>query len=331
MSGLVRNLRSKLQEVHRTDGDVMVWSGSGSAGWEAALVNLCRPGDKVAVTVCGDFGRRFARVAEHLGLRVCRIEAPWGEPVTAELVAATLAAERDVHAVLATHNETSTGVTNPLAEIAEVARAVGAMVIVDAVSSAAAMPLETDAWGLDWVISGSQKAWMCPPGLMIAAVSDRGMQAAARDGGYPRFFWDAEKLAGGMRSGQLPTTPAVSLLRGLDTALDMMLEEGVEQMWRRQADLRDYLRSALIELGLVPYANPAYASASITSVRPPAGMHAARFRDLVREDSGIELATGQQPEAETMIRIGTMGWTHLPEIEATVESIGRVTRAAGAG
>jgi aspartate aminotransferase-like enzyme len=219
-------------------------------------------------------------------------------------------------------------VTNPLREIAEIVHATGALVIVDAVSSAAAMPIETDAWGLDWVISGSQKAWMCPPGLMIAAVSDRAMQAAARDGGYPRFFWDAEKMAKGMQSGQLPTTPSIPLLRALDVALDLMLDEGVERMWERQSELGRYLRSALTDVGLRIYARPGYESASITAARPPEGLTASELRRRIREDSGIEVATGQKPHAEEVIRIGTMGWTGRPELEATVESIARVTRRA---
>jgi aspartate aminotransferase-like enzyme len=328
MADLVRGLRRKLQEVHRTESEVMVWSGSGSAGWEAAIQNTLRPGDRVVVTVCGDFGQRFATVAERLRLNVTRIEVPWGEAVTADEVAAMLARVPRIRAVLVTHNETSTGVTNPLKEIAEVAHAAGALVIVDAVSSAAAMPLETDEWGLDWVISGSQKAWMCPPGLVLAAVSERAMQAAARDGGYPRFFWDAERMANGMRSGQMPTTPAIPLLRGLDVALDMMLDEGVERMWQRQADLGGYLRSELDDLGLRLFADPAHASASITSVRPPAGMPASQLRERIRKDSGVEVAIGQKPEAESVIRIGHMGWTHRPELEATVESIARVVRSA---
>jgi aspartate aminotransferase-like enzyme len=326
MAEMVMRIRAGLQEVHRTEGEVMVWSGSGSAGWEAAIQNCLRPGDHVVVTVCGSFGDRFATVSERLGLRVTRIEVSWGEPVTVEQVAEVLAGERDVRAVLVTHNETSTGVTNQLREIADVAHAVGALVIVDAVSSAAAMPLETDAWGIDWVISGSQKAWMCPPGLMIAAVSDRAMQASARDGGYPRFFWDAEKMASGMQSGQMPTTPAIPLLRALDVALEMMLDEGVERMWERQAELARYLRAALVDLGLHLYARQGYESASITAVRPPEGMTAGELRQRIREDSGIEVAIGQKPHAEDIIRIGTMGWTGRPELEATVESLARVTR-----
>lgn len=324
MIAMVQGMRRKLQDAHRTDGEVLVWSGSGSAGWEAAIQNCLRPGDHVVATVCGAFGERFANVAERLGVRVTRIEVSWGEPVTAEQVAAVLREHDDVRAVLATHNETSTGVTNPLQEIAATARAADALVIVDAVSSAAAMPMETDAWGLDWVISGSQKAWMCPPGLMLAAVSERAMQASARDGGFPMYFWDAGKMATGWHTGLLPTTPAIPLLRALDVALDMMLDEGIEQMWARQAELGSYLRAALTDLGMRIYARPGYESASITAARPPEGLPASELQRRIREDSGIEVATGQAPHADEVIRIGTMGWTGRPELEATVESIARV-------
>jgi aspartate aminotransferase-like enzyme len=327
MRALVQQVRSGLQQVHRTAGDVMVWPGSGSAGWEAAIQNTCRPGDRVVATVCGDFGRRFADVAGRLGLDVIRVEAPWGQAVTQEQVDEAMTRSGPVRAVLVTHNETSTGVTNPLAGIAAVARSRGALILVDAVSSAAAIPLEVDAWDLDWVISGSQKAWMCPPGLMIAAVSERALQTAA-ELGVPRFFWDVETMVTGFRTGQLPTTPAIPLLRALNVALDMMLDEGVEAMWRRQAGLAAALRKRLRDLGLELYADEQVASNALTAVRPPEGLAASVLQAAIREDSGIEVAIGQAAEAEAMVRIGHMGWTHQPELDATVESISRAADIA---
>jgi aspartate aminotransferase-like enzyme len=323
MTALVQQVRSRLQEVHRTAGDVMAWSGSGSAGWEAAIQNSCQPGDCVVATVCGDFGRRFANVAERLGLEVIRVEVPWGRSVTPQQIDDAITRSLPIRAVLITHNETSTGVTNPLRAIATVARSHGALVLVDAVSSAGAIPLEFDAWDLDWVISGSQKAWMCPPGLMIAAVSERALQAAA-EVNAPRFFWDVEKMATGFRTGQLPTTPAIPLLRGLNVALGMMLRESVEAMWRRQASLGESLRIRLRELGLVLYADEQFASNALTAVRPPGGMTGSALQAGIRADSGIEVAIGQSKETEAMVRIGHMGWSYQPEIDATVESISRV-------
>lgn len=323
METLILDLREKLQTVMRTEGEVMVWPGSGSAGWEAAIQNSCRVGDQVVATVGGDFGRRFADLAERFGLRVHRIEAPWGQAVSAAQVEEAIMAAGNVSAVLVTHNETSTGVTNPLAEIAAVARRAGALVLVDAVSSAAAMPLEADVWDLDWVISGSQKAWMCPPGLMLASVSGRALEVAARLE-TNRSFWDVARMAKGFATGQTPTTPPISLLYALDIALDMMLEEGVEAMWERQHRLGVETRGALGGLGLDLYADPAFASASLTAFRPPSGMTASALRSAVREDSGIELAIGQGDEAETVVRIGHMGWAGMPELDATIESIERV-------
>lgn len=323
MESLGLRIRERLQQVMRTDGDVLVWPGSGSAGWEAAIQNSCQPGDTVVATVSGAFGSRFADLAERFGLVVHRIEVPWGQAVRADHLREAITKTGDVRAVLVTHNETSTGVTNPLPEIAAVARQAGALVLVDAVSSAAAMPLEPDGWDLDWVITGSQKAWMCPPGLMLATVSERAL-AVAVEMTTARWFWDVERMAKAFRNGQTATTPPISLLFALDVALGMMLDEGVEQMWERQARLGAEVRKALEGLGLALYADPACASASLTAVRSPAGITASQLRDAVRDDSGIEVAIGQGPEAQAVVRIGHMGWVESPELEATIESIGRV-------
>lgn len=323
MELLIYSLREKLQRVMRTEGEVAVWPGSGTAGWEAAIQNSCAPGDQVVATVCGDFGRRFADLAERFGLHVHRVEVPWGRAVSAAEVEEAIARAGDVRAVLVTHNETSTGLTNPLAEIARVTRAANALVLVDAVSSAAAMPLEADAWDLDWVISGSQKAWMCPPGLMLASISQRALKAA-KTVGTNRSFWDVSRMVDAFGKGQTPTTPPIPLFRALDIALDMMLDEGVEEMWSRQQGLGSETRRALVGLGLQLYADAAFASASLTAVRPPAGMKATALRNAIRDDSGIEVAVGQGEGKEAVIRIGHMGWTHSPELEATIESTGRV-------
>lgn len=325
MTHMIESIRSGLQEVFRTDGEVMVWSGSGSSGWEAAIQNTCSPGDTVVATVSGNFGKRFADVAEKFDLHVVRVEVTWGEAVTADQMAAALAGAGDVRAVLVTHNETSTGVTNPLKDIAAVADRAGALVLVDAVSSAAAIPLETDEWGLDWVISGSQKAWMCPPGLMLAAVSERAIAAAA-DVSVPRFFWDVERMASGFRTGQAPTTPAIPLLRALDVALRMMLEEGVDAIWKRHVNLGRLVREVLMQAGLTLHADERFVSDSLTAFRSPDQVKAGNMRDMIRDDSGVEIALGQGSESDAVLRVGHMGWAHEPELMATLESIGRVVK-----
>ena len=188
------------REVHRTEGEVLTWAATGSAGWEVAVVNLLSPGDPVLVAVNGNFGERFARVAGRLGIDVQRLDVPWGEPVLPGQVRSALEAHPDVRAVFLVHNETSTGVTNPLRELAAVVRDHGALVVVDAVSAAGALPLEVDAWGIDFVFSGSQKAWMCPPGLLIVAAGPRAWDAHQRST-YPRFFWDMSEARSGQSKG----------------------------------------------------------------------------------------------------------------------------------
>jgi aspartate aminotransferase-like enzyme len=323
---LFRDILRKAKAIHRTDGDVLVWPGTGSAGWEAAIVNLLSPGDPVLATVCGDFGDRFARVGTAFGLDVRRLDAPWGSAITPDALAAALDAHPDVKAVFITHNETSTGVTNPLPDLARLARDAGALVIVDAVSSAAGLPLEMDEWGLDWVISGSQKAWMCPPGLMIAGVSARAMDAAEGNG-YPRFFWDVRSMSKSTASGSTPSTPPLSLLYAFDAALDIILDEGIDSVWQRHAYLGTRVRANLEDQGFALFADAAFASNTVTAFRPPDGVAASELRDRVRADSGIEIAVGQGDYADAVNRIGHMGWVAAPELDATVASIARCSGA----
>lgn len=313
-----RGLLEKVREVHRTQGDVLIWPGSGSAGWEAAITNLLSPSDTVVATVCGAFGDRFASIGTSFGVDVRRVEVPWGEMIPVDRFAAALDAEQDVKAVFITHNETSTGVTNPLPELAALGRKAGALVIVDAVSSAAAIPLEIDEWDLDWVLSGSQKAWMCPPGLMLSSVSERALAAAKRSG-YPRFFWDIEAMKKAADNGTTATTPPLSLLFALDAAVDAMLAEGIERLWERHHRLGKLMRDGLRELGLDLLADPAFASDSITAFAPPPGITSSELQDRVLEIGGIEIAVGQGVQTEAINRIGHMGWVDEPELRATLE------------
>ena len=237
MTEFMGQLRKKAAQVHGTKGRVLFWAGSGSAGWEAGIVNLLSPGDTVVVTVSGGFGERFAQVGALYGLDVRRVEVEWGKAVKPDQWSEALDAAGDnLKAAFITHNETSTGVTNPLRELAALARAKGALVLVDAVSSAAAMPVDVDDWDLDWTFSGVQKAWMCPPGLMVAAVSDRAMEAS-KSAGFTRFFFDLAPMAKAADEGSTATTPSISLLYALDAAIDAMLAEGLDAVWARHERL----------------------------------------------------------------------------------------------
>ncbi|MDI3339066.1 MAG: alanine--glyoxylate aminotransferase family protein [Sphaerobacter sp.] len=321
-----RALREQVRRVHRTDGDVVILPGSGSAGWEAAIVNTLCPGDTVLAIVAGDFGERFARVAERFGLRVERVAVAWGQAATAEVVAPALERHPDARAVLYTYNETSTGVANPLAEIGPLVRAHGALLLVDGVSAVAALPLEMDAWGVDLILSGSQKAWMCPPGLVILALGPRVWEAYAR-ASYPRFFWDLDAARRAAAEGNTPTTAPLTLLYALQAACDMLEAEGLEAVYARHRRLGALVRRGVQELGYRLFADPAYASDTVTAAVPPEGVAVRDVVERLRREFGIEIAAGQGPLKDAIIRVGHMGWVHEPELERTLAALAAVTKS----
>ena len=318
------------REVHRTDHPVLLWPGTGSAGWEVAIVNLLAPGDPVLATVCGAFGDRFAQVGGTLGLDVRRLDAPWGRAIEPTALRQSLQDNPDVKAVFLTHNETSTGVTNPLRELAAEVRDHGALVVVDSVSGAGALPLETDAWGLDFVLSGSQKAWMCPPGLLIAAIGPRAWAAAA-ESGYPRFFWDIRAARASAEQGMTPTTPPLTLVYAFRAALGMMLEEGMERVWERHRRLGELTRAGVEMAGLRLFAEAGARSDSVTAFLPPEGVTASAFLDRLRRDHAVEAQGGQGHLADSLVRIGHMGWAHEAELRGAVGAVAAVAAELGTG
>ncbi len=317
------------REVHRTEHPVLTWPASGSAGWEVAIVNLLSPGDPVLATVCGDFGERFARVGAALGLDVRRLDVAWGQAVDPEAVGEALQANPDVKAVFLTHNETSTGVTNPLRELAATVRDHGALVVVDSVSGVGALPLEMDAWGLDFVLSGSQKAWMCPPGLVIAGIGPRAWEAAERSR-FPRFFWDIRAARASAAQGMTPTTPPLTLIYGFRAALGMIVDEGIEGVWDRHRRLGELTREGVEAAGLRLFAEPGHRSDSVTAFLPPEGVTATAFLDRLRREHGVEAQGGQGHLADALLRIGHMGWAHEAELRDAMAAVAAVAAGMGA-
>ncbi|MEO8456762.1 MAG: alanine--glyoxylate aminotransferase family protein, partial [Chloroflexota bacterium] len=233
-AGIVNRVASQLKDFFITTQDVMIISASGTGGLEAAVVNTLSPGDRVLAVSIGAFGERFATIAETYGADVKPLSYEWGQAANADDVRAALKDDPSVKAVLVTHNETSTGVTNPLQEIAAAVRGADKLILVDAVSSLGAVPLEMDAWGLDCVVTGSQKGWMVPPGLAFAALSDRGWKAF-ENSKMPKFYFDLGKHRDAQAKGQTPFTPAMSIFFGLDIALERMSAEGLESIFTRHA------------------------------------------------------------------------------------------------
>jgi aspartate aminotransferase-like enzyme len=317
---LLNSILERARLIHQTERDVLIWPGSGSAGWETAIVNLLSPGDEALAVVAGDFGDRFAAVGVGFGLTIHRLDVPWGQSPTAALVDEALRTRPGVKAVFLTHNETSTAVTIPMAAISEVVHEHGALVIVDAVSSAGGLPLKMDAWGLDFVFSGSQKAWMCPPGLMIAAVGPRAWDAIPANG-YRRFFWDLRTAKKFADQGMTPTTPPLTLLYAFDAALDLIIAEGVEAVWDRHARLGELTRAGVKALGLELFADEAYGSNTVTAFKVPEGMTARRILKHMREKHEIELQGGQAEYADSIVRIGHLGWAFEADLQAVLDGL----------
>ena len=314
--------------AHRTDGDVLTWPASGSAGWEVAVVNLFSPGDPVLSTVCGDFGERFTKVARTYGLDVRTLEVPWGKAVTPDLLSVALNENPDVKGVFLTHNETSTGVTNPLRELAALVRDHGALVVVDSVSGVGGLPLEMDEWGIDFVLSGSQKAWMCPPGLLICAVGPRGWDAVERST-FPKFYWDLRSNRKLAAEGMTPTTPSLTLVYGFHAALAQILDQGLESVWAQHRGWGEFTRAGVGELGLELFADPPYVSNTVTGISLPPEHPAKALVKSVGDATGIEIGAGQGHYADTMLRIGHMGWCDEESLSLTLDALGAALHDRG--
>src|SRR5829696_2357718 len=218
---------ARLQEVFRTEHDVLLFTASGTGAFESAVANLVDPGERHLVVSAGNFGERWADLVGAYGADLVHLRLPWGESPSPDALAAELEQSGPVEAVYLVHSETSTGVVADVEPLARVAKEAGALVVLDAVSSLGAVPLETDAWGLDVVVTGSQKALMTPPGLALVAVSDAAY-AAADGAGAPRFYFDWARTRKAQQAVNAAFTPAVSLVAGLDVALGLILPRGRE-------------------------------------------------------------------------------------------------------
>jgi aspartate aminotransferase-like enzyme len=310
-----------LRELHRTSNDLLVFTGSGTGGLEAAVVNLFSAGETVLVVSIGYFGERFATIARAFGLNVVKLDAGPGEAADPDQIARVLAQQPEISAVLVTHNETSTGTTNDLEAIARQVRAADRLLVVDGVSSVGSIPLETDAWGCDVVISGSQKSWMNAPGLSYVSVSARAWEAHAR-ARLPRFYWDFTQARQWAEKGMTPWTPAVSLVFAQQAALRLMRAEGLDRILERHARLAALVRGRLQEIGLeLVVRDPARASNTVTAFYLPPDREARAVQERLRAEFDVNLAGGQGALAGQVLRLGHLGFVHQPELEEALDAV----------
>lgn len=328
---LFRACMDGVRWLYQTTGDVVLLpASSGTGGLEAAIVNVLSPGDKVLALVAGEFGARFAELAETFGAVVTRLTVEYGVGFAPEAVGNELA-DGGYKAVLVTHNETSTAVTQPLQQIAAAARRAhpDVLILVDAVSSLGVVDLPVDAWDLDVVVSGSQKAFMIPPGMASCSVSGRAWKAHAA-ATMPRYYWDFTKARQFEGKGQTPWTPALPLVYALAESLRIMRAEGLPAIFARHEVMTRMLRAGCQAMGLETVVkDEAIASRSVTAVYPPAGIEADKLRALVQQEFGLVLAGGQGKLAGKIFRIGHLGFyqpldmiTVLAALEVTLTRMG---------
>ncbi len=326
LAGLLDGLR----QIFQTAGAVLPFTASGTGGLEAAVVNVLSPGDRVLALVCGTFGERFAAVAREFGAEVIPLEVEWGRAVDPEDLRRALRAHPEVRAVLVTHNETSTGVTNPLEAIAGVVRSSEALLLVDAVSSLAAVDLRADAWGLDVVVAGSQKALMGPPGAVFLSISDRAWEAS-RTARMPRWYFSWDRARTEITSGRalMPFTPPLPVIHALQVSVRMILAEGLPARFEHHRRLGLAARQGVAALGLQLFADPRHASDTVTAVRVPEGVDARELLRRLRTDHGVVVAGGQGRLAGRIIRIGHMGYVQQTQVTAAVRALEEVLPALG--
>jgi aspartate aminotransferase-like enzyme len=318
----------RLGLVLQTENDVLLFTASGSGAFESAVVNLLSPGERVLAVSAGEFGERWARLAAAYGADVQDLRYDWGETPRAEDVRARVE-ETGAEVVFLVHSETSTGVVADVQSLAQAAREAGATVVVDAVSSLGAVPLETDAWELDVVVSGSQKALMTPPGLSLTSVSSAAWERCARTT-TPRFYFDWEKLRASLETGTTPFTPAVSLVASLDVALGLLLEEDLDAAFARHAALGRACREGAKAMGLELFSPDEERSAVVTAILAPEGVDARELVLALRDRFGITVAGGHGELGSRMFRIGHIGYYDVFDITTALAALELLLVESGA-
>jgi aspartate aminotransferase-like enzyme len=320
---LLVRVTTSMKKGFQTEADVLILTSSGTGALEATVVNTLSPGDNVLSVNIGVFGDRFAKIARAYGAEVTTLSVEHGKAATPEEVGGYLRSMaqdgKSAKAVLVTFNETSTGVTNPLQEIAaEIHRsAPDALILVDAVSGLGAIPLEMDAWGLDVVTTGSQKSWMVPPGLAMLALSERAWAAVAQSK-MPRFYFDLTLHRDALAKGETPWTPAISVAFALDEGLRLIEAEGYPHIFARHAACGAAARAGLQAMGIRLLADPAVASNTVTSAWLPEGVEWSALTKACRA-RGLVLAGGQGPLTGKIFRVGHLGSVSTDDIVRCME------------
>jgi aspartate aminotransferase-like enzyme len=328
--------REKLKKLFGTKNDVLMLACSGTGAMEASVANLFSPGDKVLVINGGKFGERWLNISNAYGLNPVEIDVPWGQAVKVADVERQLKANPDIQGVMVQASETSTTVLHPVKEIAKLTKD-GPLFLVDGVTAVGVVPLPLDDWGIDALVTGSQKALMLPPGLALLALSERAWKAS-KTSTCPRFYFDLAKERQGVRERSTAWTPAISLIRGLEVALDMMLAEGLENVYARHDRLARATRAGATALGLRLVA-PDAPSPAATAVFVPESVDGGALVKYLRDRMHVTFAGGQDQMKGKIVRLSHLGYagafdvvTGLAALEMALAHFGAdVPLGAGVG
>jgi aspartate aminotransferase-like enzyme len=306
-SRILAEIRENLKYLFQTKQEVLVFTASGTGAMDGAVSNLLRKGDTALVVRGGKFGERWAEICEAYGVQVRAIDVPWGEAVDPGLVADVLRKDGSIRAVYTTASETSTGVKHPIKEVAEITRQYDeTVIVVDAITGIGVFDLPMDEWGIDVLVTGSQKALMLPPGLSFAALSEKAWRLAETSD-LPKYYFNFEKERKKLQDNDTSFTPAITLVLGLRESLRMIRQEGLEAIFARHEKLASATRAAAKALGLEIYAEKSPSNA-VTAVRVPEAIGAKELKRLFYERFGITVAGGQDQAKGKIIRIAHLGY-----------------------
>jgi aspartate aminotransferase-like enzyme len=329
--GTLGRVLERLGHVFRTENEILLFTSAGTGAMESAVANLCSPGDRVLVVSHGYFGERFAAMAGAYGTDLVHLRYAWGETPSADEVGEKLDEIGGARAVYLTHSETSTGVVSDVRSIGERLNGSDALVVVDAISSLAAVPLETDAWGLDVVVTSSHKALMCPPGLALVSVSPSAFAASA-EASSPRYYfnWETTRAAQAKSPPENPFSPAISLVLGLDVALEMILGEGLDAAHERHVRLGRACRAGVKAMGLELFSPDEDRAAVVTAIKMPADVDGGAIVLSMRDRSGVTVIGGQGELKGKIVRIGHIGYIDVFDVTTALAALELALAHAGA-
>ena len=322
-SAIFDEVNENLKYVFQTKNDVFIFAASGTGAMDAALCNIINAGDKVLSLVIGNFGERWGKIAESHGAIVERITVPYGEVIDPEILRERLAKDinKEIKIVTLTQSETSTGAVNDVKTLCQIIKEHGALSVVDGVTSVGAMDIKPDEWGIDVLVSGSQKGFMIPPGLSFLVASEKAFEAH-KQCKYPGFYFNWSAYKKNLAQHTTPYTPAVNLVVALHTALKMIRAEGLENVLKRHKENAMLLRNSLREIGFSLFIeDDNIASYAVTSIYPPEGISVPEIRKALKEDYNIIVANGQNDLKDKIFRIGTLGFISERDILTVLASL----------